>query len=373
MSDLLHRAPSQGDRQVVATENRPATASEFTSGRAATTFYRGRLHRRCRQPRGLPSAFSIDQRHRPHSFMDDYIPRLRRRGQRRPYPPAGDPHLQGEGAAHPGARPKDAHLVRANAPGCSGNVYFPTQADRVRDVRTRLRRTAGSPPASFGTAMVPPPRSTLTRSFSSVWRAPTSTSPASLAWRPKPPTSVPAGFPFTHSKSIAVVCFNVRAGPALPRPTEPPSDAARQEPTAAGVKMMSEEQVDLYRALGMAPRPFEQVRVFAYKSDGHTLSTTRTHPQARRRPAPMGPEGCDWRHPLAGQPRRHGREGRRSWRRCASGWIPGRCSPLRSWRAAEPDHQELDANEQSTYQSHQSPRSARCATASRTSPDAARG
>lgn len=120
--------------------------------------------------------------------------------------------------------------------------------------------------------------------------------------------------------------------------------------------MMSEEQVDLYRALGMAPRPFEQVRVFApYKSDGHTLNTTRTHPQVRGavRPFQWGLKDVigDIRSLVS---RDDMDEKADAFLAQVREWVDA--GQVLSFEELEGRLsqiiQELDANEQSTYQSH---------------------
>ncbi len=90
---------------------------------------------------------------------------------------------------------------------------------------------------------------------------------------------------FTRSaRSIAVVCFNVK-GPDLlflDKPNRPRDAELQERYRRRGVKMMSDDDVRLYEAMGLAPDPFEQVHIFApYKGDGRTLNTTRTHPEVR--------------------------------------------------------------------------------------------
>lgn len=96
---------------------------------------------------------------------------------------------------------------------------------------------------------------------------------------------------FAHSRrSIAVVCFNVK-GPDLlflDQPNYPEDPADQERYRERGVRMMSDEQRHVYQALGVPPRPFENVHIFApYKSDGATLNTTRTHPHVRNRVRPF--------------------------------------------------------------------------------------
>lgn len=96
---------------------------------------------------------------------------------------------------------------------------------------------------------------------------------------------------FTFSKrSIGVVCFNVK-GPDLlfldypNRPSDPDLQRLYQ---LSGIKMMSDQDLQQYEALGLPPEPFRQVRIFApYKSDGITLNTTRTHPDVRANVRPF--------------------------------------------------------------------------------------
>lgn len=88
---------------------------------------------------------------------------------------------------------------------------------------------------------------------------------------------------FSHSKrSIGVVCFNVK-GPDLlflDKPNTPADPEQREWYRSQGIKMMSESDLAMYRALALPPEPFEQVRIFVpYKADGRTLNTTRTNPQ----------------------------------------------------------------------------------------------
>jgi hypothetical protein len=67
-----------------------------------------------------------------------------------------------------------------------------------------------------------------------------------------------------HKGKVAAVCFNVK-GPDL---------CFLDQPGA-----LAEEDRRRYERLGVAPRPFEQVRYFApFKADGVNLNTLRTHP-----------------------------------------------------------------------------------------------
>ncbi|MBI3946518.1 MAG: ATP-binding protein [Armatimonadetes bacterium] len=96
---------------------------------------------------------------------------------------------------------------------------------------------------------------------------------------------------FTFSRRrIAVVCFNVK-GPDLlflDHPNRPADPELQQLYRLSGIKMMSDEDLRRYGALHLPPEPFEQVRIFApYKSDGFTLNSARSHPDARANVRPF--------------------------------------------------------------------------------------
>ncbi len=68
----------------------------------------------------------------------------------------------------------------------------------------------------------------------------------------------------THKGTVAAVCFNVK-GPDLCFLDQPSE--------------LTDVDRDLYRVLGIEPRPFERVRYFApFKADGVNLNTLRSHP-----------------------------------------------------------------------------------------------
>lgn len=77
------------------------------------------------------------------------------------------------------------------------------------------------------------------------------------------------------SKSVAVVCFNVKGGDLLFIDHEPLHD-------------LSERDLEVYQAVGVDPKPFPRVEYYApYKPDRVNLATLRTHPDLRHNVRPL--------------------------------------------------------------------------------------
>ncbi len=77
------------------------------------------------------------------------------------------------------------------------------------------------------------------------------------------------------SKSVAVVCFNVKGGDLLFLDLPPEHQ-------------LSQRDLDVYHALGVKPVPFPKVEYYApYKPDRVNLATLRTHPDLRGNVYPM--------------------------------------------------------------------------------------
>ncbi len=76
-------------------------------------------------------------------------------------------------------------------------------------------------------------------------------------------------------RSIAAVCFNVKGGDLLFVDMPP-------------MHQLSEEDLEIYRLLGIEPKPFPRVEYYApYKPDRVNLATLRTHPQLRHTVKPL--------------------------------------------------------------------------------------
>ncbi len=77
------------------------------------------------------------------------------------------------------------------------------------------------------------------------------------------------------NKSVAVICFNVKGGDLLFIDHEP-------------LHELSERDLEVYRAVGIEPKPFPRVEYYApYKPDRVNLATLRTHPDLRHNVRPM--------------------------------------------------------------------------------------
>ncbi|MDW8107053.1 MAG: ATP-binding protein [Armatimonadota bacterium] len=77
------------------------------------------------------------------------------------------------------------------------------------------------------------------------------------------------------TKSVAVVCFNVKGGDLLFLDLPP-------------AHQLSERDLKIYEAVGVEPKPFPRVEYYApYKPDRVNLATLRTHPQLRHNVHPM--------------------------------------------------------------------------------------
>jgi hypothetical protein len=76
-------------------------------------------------------------------------------------------------------------------------------------------------------------------------------------------------------RSVAAVCFNVKGGDLL-FVDQPP------------VHQLSEEDLEIYRLLGVRPEPFPRVEYYApFKPDRVNLATLRTHPELRGTVKPL--------------------------------------------------------------------------------------
>lgn len=77
------------------------------------------------------------------------------------------------------------------------------------------------------------------------------------------------------TKSVAVVCFNVKGGDLLFLDLPP-------------AHQLSQRDLDVYQAVGVQPTPFPRVEYYApYKPDRVNLATLRTNPQLRHNVHPM--------------------------------------------------------------------------------------
>ena len=86
---------------------------------------------------------------------------------------------------------------------------------------------------------------------------------------------VNAIFQKVRNRTVAVVCFNVKGGDLL----------FLDKPPAHALDPKDEE---IYRLVGMEPKPFEKVQYYApYKPDRVNLATLRTHPNLRHNVRPM--------------------------------------------------------------------------------------
>ncbi len=75
-------------------------------------------------------------------------------------------------------------------------------------------------------------------------------------------------YPHDPQKGVAAVFFNVK-GPDLLFLDLPPDESGK----------LTEEELEIYRSLGIKPEPFANVAYYApHKPDGYNLNTLRTHP-----------------------------------------------------------------------------------------------